>query len=163
MLETLSLWLHSTMTGKVLLTALISMLPVVELRGGLPAGVALGLPITLSFAASLLGNMLPVPFVILFARPVFQWVRAHIPALGSFVTKLETRAYAKSKNVKKYETWGLLIFVAIPLPGTGAWTGALIASVLNMRLKRAVPVIFLGVIIAGSIMTVLTYGVSVLL
>ena len=163
MLETLSLWLHSTMTGKVLLTALISMLPVVELRGGLPAGVALGLPIPLSFAASLLGNMLPVPFVILFARPVFQWVRAHIPALGSFVTKLETRAYAKSKDVKKYETWGLLIFVAIPLPGTGAWTGALIASVLNMRLKRAVPVIFLGVIIAGSIMTVLTYGVSVLL
>ena len=163
MLETLSLWLHSTMTGKVLLTALISMLPVVELRGGLPAGVALGLPIPLSFASSLLGNMLPVPFVILFARPVFQWVRAHIPALGSFVTKLETRAYAKSKNVKKYETWGLLIFVAIPLPGTGAWTGALIASVLNMRLKRAVPVIFLGVIIAGSIMTVLTYGVSVLL
>lgn len=163
MLETLSLWLHSTMTGKVLLTALISMLPVVELRGGLPAGVALGLPIPLSFAASLLGNMLPVPFVILFARPVFQWVRAHIPALGSFVTKLETRAYAKSKNVKKYEAWGLLIFVAIPLPGTGAWTGALIASVLNMRLKRAVPVIFLGVIIAGSIMTVLTYGVSVML
>ena len=163
MLETLSLWLHSTMTGKVLLTALISMLPVVELRGGLPAGVALGLPIPLSFAASLLGSRLPVPFVILFARPVFQWVRAHIPALGSFVTKLETRAYAKSKNVKKYETWGLLIFVAIPLPGTGAWTGALIASVLNMRLKRAVPVIFLGVIIAGSIMTVLTYGVSVLL
>ena len=163
MLETLSLWLHSTMTGHVLLPALISMLPVVELRGGLPAGVALGLPIPLSFAASLLGNMLPVPFVILFARPVFQWVRAHIPALGSFVTKLETRAYAKSKNVKKYEAWGLLIFVAIPLPGTGAWTGALIASVLNMRLKRAVPVIFLGVIIAGSIMTVLTYGVSVLL
>ena len=163
MLETLSLWLHSTMTGKVLLTALISMLPVVELRGGLPAGVALGLPIPLSFAASLLGNMLPVPFVILFARPVFQWVRARIPALRSFVTKHETRAYAKSKNVKKYETWGLLILVAIPLPGTGAWTGALIASVLNMRLKRAVPVIFLGVIIAGSIMTVLTYGVSVLL
>ncbi len=163
MLETLSLWLHSTTPGKALLTALISMLPVVELRGGLPAGVALGLPIPLSFAASLLGNMLPVPFVILFARPVFQWVRAHIPALGSFVTKLETRAYAKSKNVKKYEAWGLLIFVAIPLPGTGAWTGALIASVLNMRLKRAVPVIFLGVIIAGSIMTVLTYGVSVLL
>ena len=163
MLETLSLWLHSTMTGKVLLTALISMLPVVELRGGLPAGVALGLPIPLAFAAALIGNMLPVPFVILFARPVFQWVRAHIPALGSFVTKLETRAYAKSKNVKKYEAWGLLIFVAIPLPGTGAWTGALIASVLNMRLKRAVPVIFLGVIIAGSIMTVLTYGVSVLL
>ena len=163
MLETLSLWLHSTMTGKVLLTALISMLPVVELRGGLPAGVALGLPIPLSFAASLLGNMLPVPFVILFARPVFQSVRAHIPALGSFVTKLEARAYAKRKNVKKYEAWGLLIFVAIPLPGTGAWTGALIAGVLNMRLEGAVPVMLLGVIIAGSIMTVLPYGVSVLL
>jgi len=74
------------------------------------------------------------------------------------VTKLETRAYAKSKNIKKYETWGLLLLVAIPLPGTGAWTGALIASVLNMRIKRAVPVIFLGVVIAGLIMTALTYG-----
>ena len=158
MFEMISLWLHGTQLGKLLLTFLISMLPVIELRGGLPAGVAMGLPISAAFLASLLGNMLPVPFAILFIRPLFRWVRAHIPLLGSFVTKLEKRAYAKSKNVKKYETWGLLLFVAIPLPGTGAWTGALIASVLNMRIKRAVPVIFLGVVIAGLIMTALTYG-----
>ena len=158
MFEMISLWLHGTQLGKLLLTFLISMLPVIELRGGLPAGIAMGLPIPAAFLASLLGNMLPVPFAILFIRPLFRWVRAHIPPLGNFVTKLEKRAYAKSKNVKKYETWGLLLFVAIPLPGTGAWTGALIASVLNMRIKRAVPVIFLGVVIAGLIMTALTYG-----
>ena len=158
MLETIYLWLHGTQLGKLLLTFFISMLPVIELRGGLPAGVAMGLPIPEAFVAALLGNMLPVPFAILFVRPLFRWVRVHIPALGSFVTRLEKRAYAKSKNVKKYETWGLLLFVAIPLPGTGAWTGALIASILNMRIKRAVPVIFLGVVIAGLIMTALTYG-----
>ena len=158
MFETISLWLHGTHFGKLVLTFFISMLPVIELRGGLPAGVAMGLPIPEAFVAALLGNMLPVPFAILFVRPLFRWVRVHIPALGHFVTSLEKRAYAKSKNVKKYETWGLLLFVAIPLPGTGAWTGALIASVLNMRIKRAVPVIFLGVVIAGLIMTALTYG-----
>lgn len=163
MLETISLWLHETAAGKTLLTFLISMLPVVELRGGLPAGVAMGLPIPAAFLASLLGNMLPVPFLILFVRPVFKWVRVHIPALGGFVSRLETRAQEKSKNVVRYQTWGLFIFVAIPLPGTGAWTGALIAAILNMRLKRAVPVILLGVMAAGLIITVLTYGVTLLL
>ena len=163
MLKTISLWLHGTTPGRLLLTFFISLLPVVELRGGLPAGVAMGLPIPLAFLASLAGNMLPVPFVILFARPLFKWIRTHIPALSGLVTKLEERAHAKSKNVKKYEAWGLLLFVAVPLPGTGAWTGALIASVLNMRLKRAVPIIFLGVVIAGVIITALTWGVSALL
>ncbi len=163
MLETISLWLHSTETGKALLTLLISMLPVVELRGGLPAGVAMGLPVPVAFLTALVGNMLPVPLIILFSRPLFKWIRAHIPALGSFVTRLEARAYFKSKNMPKYQAWGLLLFVAIPFPGTGAWTGALIASVQDMRLKRAVPIIFFGVIIAGIIMTILTYGVTALL
>ena len=107
--------------------------------------------------------MIPVPFVILFVRPLFRWVRIHIPKLGHFVSTLEARAQAKSVNVVRYQTWGLLLFVAIPLPGTGAWTGALIAAVLNMRLKRAVPVIFLGVAIAGCIITILTHGVSMLI
>lgn len=163
MLETISLWLHGTELGKVLLTFLISLLPVVELRAGLPAGVAMGLPIPVAFLASLAGNMLPVPFVILFTRPLFKWIRAHIPALGNFVTKLESRARTKGKKALKYEAWGLLLFVAVPLPGTGAWTGALIASVLDMRLKCAVPIIFLGVLIAGVIITALTWGVSALL
>lgn len=162
MLDSISLWLHETAAGEALLTMLISMLPVVELRGGLPAGVAMGLPIPVAFAASLVGNMIPVPFIILFVRPLFKWVRVHIPRLGGFVARLESRAKEKSVDVSRYQTWGLLIFVAIPLPGTGAWTGALIAAVLNMRLKRAVPVIFAGVVIAGCIITVLTYGVTLL-
>ena len=162
MLDSISLWLHETAAGEALLTMLISMLPVVELRGGLPTGVAMGLPIPTAFAASLVGNMIPVPFIILFVRPLFRWVRVHIPRLGGFVARLESRAKEKSVDVSRYQTWGLLIFVAIPLPGTGAWTGALIAAVLNMRLKRAVPVIFAGVVIAGCIITVLTYGVTLL-
>ena len=149
MADTVSLWLHETPLGEALLTMLISMLPVVELRGGLPAGVAMGLPIHAAFLASLIGNMIPVPFIILFVRPLFKWVR-------------ESRAEANSADVLRYQTWGLLIFVAIPLPGTGAWTGALIAAVLNMRLKRAVPVIFLGVVIAGCIIMLLTHGVTLL-
>ena len=163
MLETISLWLHGTAAGRMLLTALISMLPVVELRGGVPAGVAMGLPIPAAFCAALAGNLLPVPFLILFVRRVFKWIRLHIPRLGSFVTKLEQRAYAKSRRIVRYETLGLFLFVAIPLPGTGAWTGSLIAAVLDLRLKKAVPVIVCGVVVAGCIMTVLTYGVTLLL
>lgn len=162
MLESFSLWLHETAAGKALLTMFISMLPVVELRGGLPAGVAMGLPLPAAFLASLIGNMIPVPFIILFVRPLFKWVRIHIPKLGGFVSRLENRAREKSADVLRYQTWGLLIFVAIPLPGTGAWTGALIAAVLDMRLKRAVPVIFLGVVIAGLVITLLTHGVTLL-
>ena len=161
MLDSLSLWLHETPLGETLLTMLISMLPVVELRGGLPAGVAMGLPIPVAFLASLIGNMIPVPFIILFVRPLFKWIRVHIPKLEGFISRLEARARAKSADVVRYQTWGLLLFVAIPLPGT--WTGALIAAVLDMRLKRAVPVILLGVTIAGCIITMLTHGVSLLI
>ena len=162
MANTVSLFLHETPFGEALLTMLISMLPVVELRGGLPAGVAMGLPVPTAFLASLIGNMIPVPFIILFVRPLFKWIRVHIPKLEGFVSRLEARAKAKSATVVRSQTWGLLLFVSIPLPGTGAWTGALIAAVLDMRLKRAVPVILLGVTIAGCIITMLTHGVSML-
>ena len=100
-----------------------------------------------------------MPFIILFVRRVFQWIRARIPKLGSMVDRLEQKAWAKSDKVQKYELWGLLLFVAIPLPGTGAWTGSLIAALMDMKLKRCVPVIVLGVVIAGVIVTSLTYGV----
>ncbi|MBQ1241739.1 MAG: small multi-drug export protein [Oscillospiraceae bacterium] len=139
------------------------MLPIVELRGGLPAGVAMGLPIPEAFLAAFLGNMLPVPFIILFIRKIFKFIRVHIPRLGALVDRLEQKAYSKSDKVVQYETWGLLAFVAIPLPGTGAWTGALIAAVLDLRLKRAIPVITLGVLIAGLLITALTYGITVIL
>lgn len=162
MLDSLSLWLHETPLGETLLTMLISMLPVVELRGGLPAGVAMGLPIPVAFAASLVGNMIPVPFIILFVRPLFQWVRIHIPKLEGFISHLEARAEAKSADVLRYQTWGLLIFVAIPLPGTGAWTGALIAGLRDLRLRYALPVIGAGVAAAGIIMLALSHGVAVI-
>ena len=107
--------------------------------------------------------MFPVPFIILFARQILRWLYEHIPALANLTRKIETRAAAKSKQAAKYKTWGLLLLVAIPLPGTGAWTGALVAALTDLRLKRAVPVIFLGVLIAGIIITSLTYGVSALI
>lgn len=163
MFHTLSLWLQGSTGGRFLLTVLISMLPVVELRGGVPAGVAMGLPVPLAFLAGVLGSMIPVPFVILFIRRVFRWVRVHIPRLGGFVTRLENRAHAKGSRMIAYQSWGLLLFVAVPLPGTGAWTGATIAALMDLRLKNAVPVIFAGVLIAGCIMTAVTYGVRALI
>ncbi len=151
--------LETTEAGKYLATFLVSTAPVIELRGGVPFGVALGLPVGGAFMAALLGNMLPVPFIVLFVRRAFFWIRRRLPRLGRWVDRLEKKAWEKSDQVLRYQTWGLLIFVAIPLPGTGAWTGALIAALLDMRLKKAVPVIFLGVLIAGLIVTGLTYGV----
>lgn len=158
MLDSLSLWLHETPLGETLLTMLISMLPVVELRGGLPAGVAMGLPIPVAFAASLVGNMIPVPFIILFVRPLFQWVRIHIPKLEGFISHLEARAEAKSADVLRYQTWGLLIFVAIPLPGTGAWTGSLVAALMKMPFKNAMISVVGGTLIADIIMCLFSYG-----
>ena len=105
---------------------------------------------------------MPVPFIVLFIRKIFAWLRTKSERLNAFVTRMEQRALKKSDTVRRARFWGLFLFVAIPLPGTGAWTGALIAAVLNMRLKRAVPVIFLGVVIAGCIITLLTHGVTLL-
>lgn len=165
MLQTLITAFHETVGGEFLLTMLISMAPVVELRGGVPAGVAMGLSIPAALTAAVLGNLIPVPFIILFSRRIFRWIRVHIPRLGGFVDRLEARAYAKmdNKNLLRWQAWGLLMFVAIPLPGTGAWTGSLIATLMDLRLKNAVPVIFLGTVIAGLIMTALTYGATVIL
>jgi uncharacterized membrane protein len=163
MFDALSAWLHTTVGGEILWTAFISMLPIVELRGGLPAGVAMGLPIPVAFAAAFVGNMIPVPFIILFIRKIFVFIRRYLPRLAHIIDRIEAKGLAKSKRVLDYQTWGLLLFVAIPLPGTGAWTGSLIAAMLDMRLKRAVPVITLGVVIAGCIIAALTYGVTIIL
>ena len=139
--------------------ALISMVPVIELRGGLPYGIALGLDYPLALAMAVIGNMVPVPFIIVYIRKVFAWIRRHMQWLDDFVTNLEKKAHLKGQTVQKYGALGLCILVAIPLPGTGAWTGALAAVLLDMRLKKAVPSIFLGVCIAAAIMTAVTYGV----
>lgn len=143
----------------LLVTFFISMIPIVELRGGLPYGIALGLPYPLALAASVLGNMVPVPFIIVYIRHVFTWLRRRSTWLDRQITKLEKKAHLKGRIVQKYSTLGLCLMVAVPLPGTGAWTGALVAAMLDMRLKKAVPTILLGVLIAAGIMTAVTFGV----
>ena len=152
-------WLTGTDLGKMCATFFLSMLPVGELRAGLPYGIAQGLEYPLALMAALLGNMIPVPFIIVYIKRIFDWMRKHLPSMNTLVTKLENRAHLKGETVDKYGHWGLLIFVAIPLPGTGAWTGALIAALLNIRTSKAVPVILIGVCIAAAIMTLITYGV----
>lgn len=140
-------------------TFFISMLPIVELRGGLPYGIALGLAYPAALAAALIGNLFPAPFVIRYGRSVLSWLRRKSGWLDRIVSALERRAHLKGRLVRKYRALGLCILVAIPLPGTGAWTGALAAAFLGMRIKQALPAIFLGLCIAAGIMTAVTYGV----
>ena len=151
-------WLFGTVLGKCVMTFLISLLPVVELRGAIPFGVVRGLNLWTAIIASVLGNLVPVPFIILFIRRIFAWMRAHMPKLDGLVTRMEKKAEKNRAAVEKYAFWGLAILVAIPLPGTGAWTGALVAAMMEMRLKRAFPAIVIGVVIAGVIVSVVTYG-----
>ena len=154
-------WLTTTQMGRLLLTLLLSAVPVIELRGGIPYGIAKDLDPWLVFAASVLGNMLPVPFILLFIRRILHWMKRY-PRLGKLACKLEARAAKKSAGVRKSELVGLCILVAIPLPGTGAWTGALVAALMDMRLKRAIPTIFVGVLIAGLLVTLACTGVQAL-
>lgn len=155
-----SLW--GTTAGNLLMTFLISMVPVLELRGAIPLGVLNGLDIRAALAAAIICNMVPVPFIIIFIRKIFKWMQEKSERLARLVKKFEDKADAKKAKVLKYEFWGLMILVAIPLPGTGAWTGALVAAMLDMQLKRAFPAIFVGVIVAGIIVTIATYGVTAL-
>ena len=153
------------MLKNYLLIFLISMVPIIELRGAIPIGLGMGLPVLPTCLLCVLGNMIPVPFIYLFARKFLIW-GYHKPLIGPIcrfcINKGEKGGRALEAKAGKGLTVALLLFVGIPLPGTGAWTGALIAAVLNMRLKRAVPVIFLGVVIAGCIITLLTHGVTLL-
>jgi uncharacterized membrane protein len=136
-------WLTNTEAGRLVFTGLVSMLPVAELRVGIPFGVALGLGHWDAFLAAVLGNLIPAPFIILFARRILQWLR-RFPRLDGLVSRIERKAHLKGRRVRKYRWFGLCLFVAVPLPGTGAWTGALIAAFLDMRIKSAFPSIVLG-------------------
>lgn len=152
----------SSLAGKALITFLISMVPVIELRGAIPYGMAQGLAPWLACAVSVVGNMLPVPFILLFVRRVLHWMKRY-PRLGRIAEKLERRAANRSGRVRKSEVIGLCLLVAIPLPGTGAWTGALVAALMEMRLKRALPTILLGVVLAGIAVTlVMVLGIEAL-
>lgn len=156
-----SLW--GTVWENILMTFLVSMVPVIELRGAIPAAVLAGLDIRVALITAIIGNLVPVPFIIIFIRKIFKWLQAKSQRLGNMVRRMEAKADAKKAQVLKYEFWGLMILVAIPLPGTGAWTGALVAAMLDMQLKRAFPAIAAGVVTAGLIVTIATYGVSVLI
>lgn len=149
-------WLTQTPVGKFVFTMLVSMIPVAELRVGLPFGVGLGLSYPVAFTAAVIGNVLPAPFILAYIRRVFAWLRRRFPRLGGMVDRLETKAHLKGQKVSRYKYLGLYLFVAIPLPGTGAWTGSLAAAFLDMPVRRAMPSIVLGVLTAGLIMLGLT-------
>lgn len=136
---------------------LISMVPLIELRGGIIAGAGLGLPWYVNFAVCVVGSMIPVPFILLFIRKILSWMKS-VPKLQKIAMFIENKAEKNKYRVARYATWGLALFVGIPLPGTGAWTGALVAAMLEMRLKHALPSIFTGAMLAAAIMTIASYG-----
>lgn len=142
----------------MLKTLVTAMMPILEIRGAIPVGVASGLDPWLAFAVGFVGNMLPIPILILLTRKVIEWLKKH-NMFVKLTAWLENKGSKGAQKVQKYSFWGLFILVAIPLPGTGAWTGALVASLLDMRLKRALPAIAMGVAVAGLIVLLVTYGV----
>ena len=145
---------------RLLATAALAAVPVIELRGAIPLGVSAGLPVWQVLLVSILGNMAPVPLIMLFVRQVFAWMEHRSGRLAKKVVWLERRARTKGAILQRYRLLGLFILVAIPLPGTGAWTGALVATPFDLRMRSAVPAIFLGVTAAGLIMCVVSYGVA---
>lgn len=140
-----------------LVAFVISLFPVLECRGGMIAARLMEIPFVTAFLLCYVGNMLPIPFIILFIRKIFDFLR-RFKFFEKIIVKLEAKTDKNKDKILKYKSWGLLLFVAIPLPGTGGWTGALMAALLDIRFKRALPIIALGVLIAGFIMSALTYG-----
>lgn len=156
-------FLWSTLWGQILMTFLISMVPVIELRGAIPIATGAGLSPWIAIPLAIFGNLLPVPFIILFIKKIFAWMRKTSPKLNAVVDKMEAKAEKNKGKVLKYAFWGLVLFVAIPLPGTGAWTGALVAAMLDMPLKKAFPAIIIGVLGAGIIISFVSYGAAALI
>lgn len=134
---------------------IISIVPILELRGGLIAASLLNVRWIYAFPICIIGNLLPLPFILFFINKIFTFLKR--TKLKKFVEYLEKKANVKSKSVIKYKKWGLFLFVATPLPGTGGWTGALIASMLQIKPKDALPPIVFGVIVAGIIMSIISY------
>ena len=149
--------LRSIPFGKELIVFLISLMPILELRGGLIAAALLGLNIVPAFIICIIGNLLPIPFILWFITPIFNKLKK-TKHLSKFVNKIEKKALSKKDKIEKAEFWGLLFFVGIPLPGTGGWTGSLIASLISMDKKKAMLAITCGVLLAGLIVGSLSFG-----
>ena len=141
---------------------IISMVPILELRGGLIAAALLKIPYIKAVLICIVGNIIPIPFILMFINKIFAWMKT-TKHLGKIAIKIENKALSKSDKVRKYEFLGLVLFVGIPLPGTGAWTGALIACLLEVKLKKAVPAIFLGLLLATTIMSFITYALPAII
>ncbi len=159
-MDSLITWFMEVLEGKIsreMIVFVISMVPIMELRGGLLAASFLNIDIVRAIWFCVIGNIIPVPFILLLITPVFRWLKS-TRTFRPMVEKLESRAMGKSEQIEKYQFWGLVLFVGIPLPGTGAWTGSLIASLLGVRFKKAFPAVLLGIVIATVIMSVLSYG-----
>lgn len=149
--------LKSIPFGKELIVFLISLMPILELRGGLIAAALLGLNIVPAFIICIIGNLLPIPFILWFITPIFNKLKK-TKHLSKFVNKIEKKALSKKDKIEKAEFWGLFFFVGIPLPGTGGWTGSLIASLIDMDKKKAMLAITCGVLLAGLIVGSLSFG-----
>ncbi|MBP3379520.1 MAG: small multi-drug export protein [Ruminococcus sp.] len=157
--ESMTLWLQGHGIPTWLVPFLVSILPIIELRGGIIAASLLDIELFKAIWICMIGNILPIPFILLFIDKFFNFVKKHkIPLLTKMVVYLEKKAMNKSGTMEKGEFIFLLLFVGIPLPGTGAWTGSLIASLRKIPLKKAVPAIFLGLCLASAIMCTLCYG-----
>lgn len=159
-MEQITIWFASTLGQYISAEAvvfIISMTPILELRGGLLVASMLGVPLLTAIPICIIGNIIPIPFILLFIKKIFQWLKV-IPFFEKYITKLETRAMGKSDSIKKGEFWGLALFVGIPLPGTGAWTGSLVAALLEIDFKKAVISELIGIAIATIIMSIVSYG-----
>ena len=159
MAETLVEWFVATLGGSVsreIIVFIVSLLPILELRGGILAGYAMGMELLPTFLIAYIGNLLPIPFILMFIQFIFRVLKK--TPLRGFVEWCENKAISKSDSIQKYASWGVFLFVAVPLPGTGAWMGALIASMLKMDGKKAFPVIAVGVLVAGIIVSILSFG-----
>ena len=134
------------------------MVPILELRGGLVAAALLHIPMTTAIFICILGNLIPIPFILLFIKQIFKLLKK-TKLFRPLIEKLEEKSMGKSDKIKKYEFLGLVLFVGIPLPGTGAWTGALIAALLEIDIKKAFSAICVGLILATTIMCFISYGI----
>lgn len=144
--------------NKNILIFIVSMLPIVELRGGLIAASILNVEFIKAFIICFIGNIIPVPFILLLIESIFKLLKKWNPT-KKIVEKLESKSLSKKEQIDKYGYLGLLLFVGVPLPGTGAWTGSLLAVLLNMNKKKSFIFISLGVLMAGIIMSIISYGI----
>ena len=141
-----------------------SMIPIIELRGAIPMGAAFGLPWWQTFLISVVGNMLPVPFILLFINAILKWMEGcRVKLFNKIAGWLLRKAEKNREKIEKYAFWGLAIFVGVPLPGTGAWTGSLVGAVIHLKFWKALLSALSGVLAAGVVMTMISYGVAAIL